>query len=562
MLTRFVRIQLILFTIASVVGMAVMVFGYMQLPTLLGVGKITVKLQLPATGGLYRFSNVTYRGVEIGKVTAVDLTPTGAEATMILNTSPKIPKDLKAQVRSVSAVGEQYVELLPNTDSGPYLANGSVIPMDVTKIPQAVGPMLDAASKLVDSIPGDRLSDLLDESFKAFNGAGYDFESLLDSASKITGDANGVSAQTRALIDDSAPLLDSQAQTTDAIRQWTQSLAGVTDQVATNDDSVRNLLQEGPGTAQEVSRLLTDIKPTLPILLANLTTVGQILVKYNAGVEQLLVLLPPYVAAQQAYGLPRNNPTGLPLGEFSLMTSDPPPCTVGFLPPDQWRSPADLSDIDTPDNLYCKLPQDSPIGVRGARNFPCIGEPGKRAPTVEICDSEKPYAPLALRQHLLGAYPFDPNTIAQGIPPDTRIDPSDGLYGPLDGTPLPPPAGAPPLPMDGPPPPDAAPFAPASAPGPAVTPDVPAATPPVTGPAPGPVDVPAPPDTAPPGDPGAVIAPSAYGAGPATAKPKVVVAQYDPETGSYLGPDGQLVRQTNLAEGKGLPQSWQDLLPT
>jgi phospholipid/cholesterol/gamma-HCH transport system substrate-binding protein len=56
MLTRFVRIQLILFTIASVIGVSVMVFSYMQVPTLLGLGRITVKLELPATGGLYRFS--------------------------------------------------------------------------------------------------------------------------------------------------------------------------------------------------------------------------------------------------------------------------------------------------------------------------------------------------------------------------------------------------------------------------------------------------------------------------------------------------------------------------
>ena len=57
--------------------------------------------------------------------------------------------------------------------------------------------MLDQVSALVDSIPKDRISDLLDESFKAFNGAGPDFQSLLDSASKLTGDLNGVSDQTR-----------------------------------------------------------------------------------------------------------------------------------------------------------------------------------------------------------------------------------------------------------------------------------------------------------------------------------------------------------------------------
>ena len=114
-----------------------------------------------------------------------------------MDTSPKIPADLQAEVRSVSAVGEQYVDLRPRTDSGPYLKDGSVIEKANTTIPQEVGPMLDQVSKLVNSIPGDRISDLLDESFKAFNGAGPDFQSLLDSASKITSDVNSVRIRRR-----------------------------------------------------------------------------------------------------------------------------------------------------------------------------------------------------------------------------------------------------------------------------------------------------------------------------------------------------------------------------
>lgn len=79
MLTRFVRIQLTTFALASVVAMAFMFFQYKQVPTLLGIGKLTVTLELPDTGGLYRFSNVTYRGVQIGKVTAVGPTAAGAK---------------------------------------------------------------------------------------------------------------------------------------------------------------------------------------------------------------------------------------------------------------------------------------------------------------------------------------------------------------------------------------------------------------------------------------------------------------------------------------------------
>src|SRR5215217_2179611 len=140
MLTRFIRIQLAIFAIVSVIGVSVMAFNYMQVPTLLGLGRNEVTLQLPTSGGLYRFSNVTYRGVQVGKVTEMRLTPNGAEATLSIDTSPKIPANLVAEVRSVSAVGEQYVDLRPRTDSGPYLEDGSVIAMDNATIPQQVGP--------------------------------------------------------------------------------------------------------------------------------------------------------------------------------------------------------------------------------------------------------------------------------------------------------------------------------------------------------------------------------------------------------------------------------------
>jgi virulence factor Mce-like protein len=558
MLTRFVRTQLIIFTIASIVGVGVMLFAYMQVPTLLGVGRLNVKLELPAAGGLYQFSNVTYRGVQIGRVTEVRLTENGAEADLSLDTSPDIPADLDAHVFSVSAVGEQYVDLQPRTDSGPFLKSGSRIPADRTTIPQQVGPMLDQLSTLVKSIPGDRISDLLDETFKAFNGAGPDFQSLIDSTTKLTTDTNGASDQLKSLVDDSGPLLDTQVETADSIRTWARSLAGISGQLAQNDPQFRSILQQGPGFASEVSGFLNQIKPTLPILLANLTTLGQILVTYNPSIEQLLVIIPATTSMQQAFGLGKNNPTGLPTGDFSLTIADPNACTVGFLPPSQWRSPEDTTTIDTPDGLYCKLPQDSPIAVRGARNLPCMGHPGKRAPTVELCNDPKGFEPTAMKQHTFGPDPFDPNLIRQGVAPDDRVDYPDKIYAPVEGTPLPPgatPGGTPP---QGPPP----------GPPSAVTPiplGVPAPPPPegnsLNG-APIPQGPPAeaPPVEAPPADGALPVAQSAA-TGNASSGPSVAFAEYDPRTGDYVAPDGLLHTQTNLAAGAA-PKSWKDLLPT
>jgi virulence factor Mce-like protein len=530
MLTRFVRTQLVIFTIGSVIGLAAMIFGYLQVPTWLGLGHITVTLELKEAGGLYRFGNVTYRGVQIGKVTSVQPTPTGATAVLSLNDSPKIPADVRANVRSVSAVGEQYVDLIPRGDGPPFLSDGSVIERDETTIPQKIGPVLDQLESLVASVPKDKLSDLLDASFRAFNGARYDLASLLDSGSRIAADANATAQRTRSLIDDSAPLLDSQVQSAGALDIWTRNLNGVTEQLVQNDPGLRTVLNTGAVAEQEVSRLLAQLKPTLPVLLANLTAVGEVGVTYNPSLRQLLVLLPPYVAGFSSIS-PLNNPTGMSLGSFSLMNGDPPACTVGFLPPSSWRSPADMTVIDTPDDLYCKLPPDSPIGVRGVRNTPCMGHPGKRAPTVEICNSDRPYEPLAIRQHILGPYPLDPNLIAQGVPPDSRIDPGENLYGPLTGTPPPPPD---PNTVTNPPP--AAPVEPPPAPAPAESPNGSPAI------APG------------------VAVPNAFSGNAVRNAAPVAVANYDPRTGRYIGADGLAYRQTDLTR-QGVTTGWQDMLP-
>ena len=77
---------------------------------------------------------------------------------------------------------------------------------------------------------------------------------------------------------------------------------------AADDQQWRTILRDGPGAANEASRLFNQLKPTLPLLLANLRTVGQILVTYRAGLEQILVLMPPFVANLLSAG-PDHNPT-------------------------------------------------------------------------------------------------------------------------------------------------------------------------------------------------------------------------------------------------------------
>ena len=205
-----------------------------------------------------------------------------------------------------------------------------------------------------------------------------------------------------------------------------------------------------------------------------------------------------------------------------------------------------------------------------------MGHPGKRAPTVEICNSDKPYMPLAMRQHVLGPSPLDPNLLSQGIPPDDRVTADEECSDPVEGTPLPPgavPRGTPAGPRGATPPGHvgaAAPPAPSSATMSTLAADFPSIAPldvPAQGELPRTATAVPPPPAADPPPPDAVngappqAAPSSFGGKATKPAPSVAVAQYDPRTGRYVGPDGKLYQQSDLATATA-PKKWQDMLPT
>ncbi|QNG17534.1 MCE family protein [Rhodococcus triatomae] len=390
MLSRFVRVQLVIFSILTVIGLVVMSVQYVRVPSMLGIGKYDVSMELVATGGLYPHANVAFRGTNVGVVDSVTLTDEGVVAKLSIDRGYDIPADVDASVKSVSAVGEQYVDLIPRSGAtlasagGATLSGGDVIPLDRTSIPQDVGEMLDQADILLDSIADTRLKTVVDEAFHAFNGSGPDLQRLIDSARLFVEEAADNSEATRVLIDQVGPLLDTQIVSSDAIRSWTADLVTFSDQLRASDPTLRSILATGPGAAEEANILFQELSPTLPLLLANLVSVGEVATIYHPSIEQILVLYPPLTAALATAA------TGGPIDEgaivdFSLALNDPPACTTGFLPPDQRRPGNDTTVPPTPNNLFCNVAPDDPSVVRGARNIPCMEYPGRRAPTVQGC---------------------------------------------------------------------------------------------------------------------------------------------------------------------------------
>jgi len=93
MLSRFIRIQLVIFLILSIVGVTVMATQYMRVGSLLGIGQDSITVDLPSSGGLYENANVTYRGSNVGRVKSVELTRDGVKAHLSVDSGADVPED-------------------------------------------------------------------------------------------------------------------------------------------------------------------------------------------------------------------------------------------------------------------------------------------------------------------------------------------------------------------------------------------------------------------------------------------------------------------------------------
>lgn len=558
MIDRLAKIQLSIFAVITVITLSVMAIFYLRLPATFGIGTYGVSADFVAGGGLYKNANVTYRGVAVGRVESVGLNPNGVTAHMRLNSGTAIPSNVTATVRSVSAIGEQYIDLVPpENPSSTKLRNGFRIQRQNTRIGQDVADLLRQAETLLGSLGDTRLRDLLHEAFIATNGAGPELARLIESARLLVDEANANYPQVSQLIDQAGPFLQAQIRAGGDIKSLADGLARFTWQLRAADPRLRDTLADAPDAIDEANTAFSGIRPSFPALAASLANLGRVGVIYHKSIEQLLVVFPALFAAiiTSAGGVPQDEGAKL---DFKIDLHDPPPCMTGFLPPPLVRSPADESVREIPRDMYCKTAQNDPSTVRGARNYPCQEFPGKRAPTVQLCRDPRGYVPVGTNPWRGPPIPYGtevtdgrnilpPNKFPY-IPPGADPDPGVPIVGPPPPGQVAGPGPAPHQPAQPAPPPND------NGPPPPFTSWMPPGYPPEPPQVPYPATIPPPPPpegTGPP--PGPAPGPQPQASGPA-------YTIYDQLSGAFADPAGGTGIFAPGMTGASSAENWVDLM--
>ena len=371
LLTALIKRQLRIFLVIALVALGLTFFLYARVQTMVGVGVFDATVDFEDASGLYPTALVTYRGVEVGKVARLEVSDDGARATLRIDSDADVPADARAELHSTSAIGEQYVDLVAADGEGPFLTDGSEIARERAVAMPQITPVLDSVNRLLASVPRDQTSRVLNEVGEGLGGAGPDLGKVIDSSSRLVTEAQAHLDATTSLVAALQPVLATQRELGPTTRHYAVSLESLTGALAADDSAaLRALLRNGPGGLDALTRTVTGLQPTLPMLLDNLTTSAQVLNTYLSGLRQLLVVYPATIANLQGMANPHAS-SGDAQYDLREAFGPPPSCASGYLPRNQRRSPSDTTYRAVDPQAHCKIPADDPIAVRGARNLPC-----------------------------------------------------------------------------------------------------------------------------------------------------------------------------------------------
>lgn len=367
MIRRSVWVKTVAFVVIAVLGVSYVLFHYIGLGGAVFGSGYTAYVDLPDSGGLFTSASVTYRGVEVGRVGAITLRQGGIRVALDFTSDQHIPADTTAVVGNGSPIGEQFIDLRPPDDNGPYLHQGSVIAQSHTSLPTSTEQLLVSLDRLVRSVPRRDLRTVVTQLGRTFDGTGPSLANLLDSTHSLLASAQANLPQTVDLLHQGGRVLDTQSSLASSITAFSRHLDTFTGALRASDGDLRKVLRNGSPASRELSALDRSVATSLPELLGNATQLGQVTSPRVPALRQILVIY-PYVVATSFGLFPGNGSTRF--GFPAPPEEDHQPCKKGYVPPSKRRSPNALNYPPVRYGAYCQEPTSADINPRGSRMAP------------------------------------------------------------------------------------------------------------------------------------------------------------------------------------------------
>ena len=249
---------------------------------------VKVEVQLKQTGGLFEGSVVTYRGVKVGKVTEIVPTDEGVTATIRLSAGTDIPRDSIAKVRSLSPVGEQYLDFQPDSADGPFLENGDTIGADSTDLPESLSETVIAVNAVLRQINDKKLRIVLGELSTALAGTGDDIGRILDQGTDLLSTLDATWPETNRVIDNGGTVLRIVSDNQGPLRTIGVKAKQFAAFLRSYEPEWQKVLDKAPGQIDALTALINDAEEVLPGFLDTGVRFTDVVMAYEPHLRALL----------------------------------------------------------------------------------------------------------------------------------------------------------------------------------------------------------------------------------------------------------------------------------
>lgn len=285
-----------------------------------------VTVNVPRAAGLFEGSEVTLRGVKVGDISSIDIAGNGVRLGLDIDGGTKIPVSTTASVRMLSALGENYVDLVPSSDSGPLLADGSVIPIADTSVPTPVSEALGSASTLLNSIDPRTLDSLQNLLADAFGDVAPQLKTLVHTGNDLTDALIAAAPATTSIVDDGRTVLRTANATSGDLNRIIESFKTLSAQFVASDADLAQLIRQGGSAATAIEQLVRQETGPFVDLLNGSAEIGTAVQANQTAIRVLFAMLP--TVSTNLAGAARN---GTLSGQMSLNLNQPV-CSFGPLP--------------------------------------------------------------------------------------------------------------------------------------------------------------------------------------------------------------------------------------
>lgn len=337
-----IKINLVAFAVGAVV------LVYLMATQVLSIlePRYSVYALFPDAGGVFTNQEVTYRGVTVGNVGTMEVVEDGVRIELLIDEDIDVPAEgVEARVMFKSAVGEQFVDLLPSRDGGPYLEHGDVIPLDQTSIPVSTQELLTTVEAVLRGVPPKALKGAVDALGLGLTGRGEDIASILESTAELAELFAERSPEVIGILQEGTKLGDAFLASKEEFAAAVRDLIDVADSLSRSTPNLDRLLRGTSVTADELVALIDEQRPELNQVLRQLGEVNELQAGHKEDVRRLLKFLPPALG-----GVARTFESETGMIRFGLVQdSTNHACSYGT----ERRRPEDRGDRKIPKHASC-----------------------------------------------------------------------------------------------------------------------------------------------------------------------------------------------------------------